>query len=239
VIPDRPESYAAAAISVSASVPAASIITVANVLCAIVHAARDAALELEHVVELAAQRPAPRRQGEALVGGQWLRSTLKSPVGHAAREACDTPRRRAETAEGQSELHAPRPQRRRRIRRRVIGFGLALILLIAVPGVALADLATTTFDSVRIDRSSQELVIIGTISCTQTETTTISAFVTQRTLEAGASTDVACGTTPVPWEILLPLWTSPFRPGSAVLDIGLSAGSTVTGQSVEITILLM
>jgi hypothetical protein len=122
------------------------------------------------------------------------------------------------------------------MRRQAIGFGLALILLIAVPGVALADLATTTFDSVRIDRSSQELVITGTISCTQTETATITAFVTQQTHEAGASTDVACGTTLVPWEIRLPLGTPPFHPGPAILDVGFSAGSTTTGRSVEIMI---
>jgi hypothetical protein len=123
------------------------------------------------------------------------------------------------------------------MRRPAIGFGLALILLIAVPGVAFANLASSTFDAVRIDRSAQELVISGTISCTKTETATVTAFVTQTTREAGASTDVSCGTTPTSWEIRLPLGTPPFHPGPATLDIGFSAGETVSGQSVEIMIL--
>jgi hypothetical protein len=123
------------------------------------------------------------------------------------------------------------------MRRSAIGLGLALFLLIGMAGVALADLATTTFDAVRIDRSTEELVITGTISCTETETATITAFVTQATREAGASTTVLCGTTAVPWEIRLPLGTPPFHPGPAILDIGFSAGDTVAGQSVEIMIL--
>jgi hypothetical protein len=123
------------------------------------------------------------------------------------------------------------------MRRSAIGFGLALTLLIGVPGVAFADLGTSTFDPVRIDRGAQELVITGTISCTQSETATITAFVTQRTREAGASTEVSCGTTPTNWEIRLPLGTPPFHPGPAVLDIGFSAGETASGRSVEIMIL--
>jgi hypothetical protein len=123
------------------------------------------------------------------------------------------------------------------MRRSAIGFGLALTILIGVPGVAFADLGTSTLDPVRIDRSAQELVISGTISCTETETATITAFVTQRTREAGASTEVSCGTTPTTWEIRLPLGTPPFHPGPAVLDIGFSAGETVSGQSLEIMIL--
>ena len=123
------------------------------------------------------------------------------------------------------------------MRRSAIGFGLALILLIGVPGVAFADLRTSTFDPVRIDRGAQELVITGTISCTEPETATITAFVTQRTREAGASTEVSCGTTPTTWEIRLPLGTPPFHPGPATLDIGFSAGETVSGQSLEIMIL--
>jgi hypothetical protein len=123
------------------------------------------------------------------------------------------------------------------MRRSAIGFGLALTLLIGVPGVVFADLGTSTFDPVRIDRDTQELVITGTISCTQSETATITAFVTQRTHEAGASTEVSCGTTPTTWEIRLPLGTPPFHPGPAVLDIGFSAGETVSGRSLEIMIL--
>jgi hypothetical protein len=123
------------------------------------------------------------------------------------------------------------------MRRSAIGFGLALAILIGVPGVAFADLGTSTFDSVRIDRSAQELVISGTISCTEPETATVTAFVTQRTREAGASTEVSCGTTPTAWEIRLPLGTPPFHPGPAVLDIGFSAGETVSGRSLEIMIL--
>jgi hypothetical protein len=123
------------------------------------------------------------------------------------------------------------------MRRSAIGFGLGLILLIGVPGVALADLATSTFDPVRVDRPAEELVISGTISCTETETATVTAFVTQATREAGASVDVSCGTTPTSWEIRLPLGTPPFHPGPAILDIGFSAGQTVSGQSLEIMIL--
>jgi hypothetical protein len=123
------------------------------------------------------------------------------------------------------------------MRRSAIGFGLALILLTVVPGVAFADLGTSTFDPVRVDRSAQELVISGTISCTEPETATVTAFVTQRTREAGASTEVSCGTTATSWEIRLPLGTPPFHPGPAVLDIGFSAGETVSGQSLEIMIL--
>jgi hypothetical protein len=123
------------------------------------------------------------------------------------------------------------------MRRSAIGFGLGLILLIGVPGVALADLATSTFDPVRVDRAAEELVISGTISCTETETATVTAFVTQATREAGASVDVSCGSTPTSWEIRLPLGTPPFHPGPAILDIGFSAGQTVSGQSLEIMIL--
>ncbi len=123
------------------------------------------------------------------------------------------------------------------MRRSAIGFGLGLILVIGVPGVALADLATSTFDSVRVDRAAQELVINGTISCTETETATVTAFVTQTTREAGASIDVSCGITPTSWEIRLALGTPPFHPGPAILDIGFSAGQTVSGQSLEIRIL--
>ena len=123
------------------------------------------------------------------------------------------------------------------MRRSAIGFGLALILLTVVPGVAFADLGTSTFDPVRVDRSAQELVISGTISCTEPETATVTAFVTQRTREAGATTEVSCGTTATSWEIRLPLGTPPFHPGPAVLDIGFSAGETVSGQSLEIMIL--
>jgi hypothetical protein len=122
---------------------------------------------------------------------------------------------------------------------RTLGFGLVLAatLLMLAPATALADLATTTFDPVRIDRGAGDLVISGTISCTEPEEATVSAFVTQATREAGDSTTVACDVTPVPWVIRLPLGAPPFHPGPAVLDIGFAAGATVSGRSVDIMIM--
>ena len=111
-----------------------------------------------------------------------------------------------------------------------------VVLLFALPS-ALADVVAGTLASVRIDRKKKELVLTGTVSCTQSEPATVNSTVTQGSHVESATTSVTCGTSPAPWELRLPLGSPPFHPGKAIADIGFLAGNGATGRSEAVKIL--
>jgi len=127
------------------------------------------------------------------------------------------------------------------MRRSLIGTGLALLLLGAVPGSALGFFVDLQFGSARIDRAAGELVISGTYTCDVGTTGDITAIVTQGGgAEAGGTTVMECTDAQMTWEIRSPLGTPPVHPGPAILDFGFSASDGTTGgasgQSIEITV---
>jgi len=117
-------------------------------------------------------------------------------------------------------------------------FGLLLVVwLVAIPAAALAASADADVESITIDAATHELVLAGTVTCTEGATLNLGFAVIQGPAFVDGFQELTCTGSGQTWEFREPIGEPAVHPGPATLEFGwtieLNGEGGVFGRSLE------